>query len=126
MFPADAVADHMASYTEDVTYYLTCTGWYVSRTAEIVTAGHCVDPAHGREVVLEEYLNQKNAMSLLNDALANWHVEGATQGSPLDRSVQATQPKGIEGATISVPQPSKSWTSGRLTTVMWHCCSCPT
>jgi S1-C subfamily serine protease len=101
--PADAVADHVAGYTEDVSYYVTCTGWYVSKTAEIVTAGHCVDPAHGREVVLEEFLKANNATSLLNDALANWHVEGATQGSPLDRSVQAVQPNGVEGATITSP-----------------------
>lgn len=99
--PAEAVADHVAGYTQDVSYYVTCTGWYVSRTAQIVTAGHCVDPAHGREVVLEEFLKANNATSLLNDALANWHVEGATQGSTLDRSVQATQPKGVEGATIT-------------------------
>ena len=99
--PANALADQAAGFTEDVSYYVTCSGWYVSKTAEIVTAGHCVDPAYGREVVLEEFLKENNATSLLADARANWHVEGATQGSPLDRSVQATQPKGVEGATIT-------------------------
>jgi S1-C subfamily serine protease len=101
--PADALADHVAGYTKDVSYYTTCTGWYVSKSAEIVTAGHCVDPAQGRRVVLDEFLKENNATSFLNDALANWHVDGATQGSPLDRSVRAIQPEDVEGATITSP-----------------------
>ena len=101
--PAYASAGHTAGYTKDVSYYVTCTGWYVSKTAQIVSAGHCVDPTYGREVVLKAFLKENTAMNYLNDALANWHVEGATQGSPVDRFVEATQPQGVEGATITTP-----------------------
>jgi hypothetical protein len=99
--PAYATSDGQAFYTKELTYYTTCTGWYVSKTAQIVTAGHCVDPAKGREVLIRQFLQHAQAADRIPDALTNWHVEGATQNSPVDRTVQAIQPQSVEGATVS-------------------------
>src|ERR1700676_1029064 len=99
--PPNADAKGQGYWTDKVSYSVSCTGWYVSKTAELVTAGHCVDPQHGREVILNGYLGDQKATDLTKDALANWHVEGDQQGSPVGRAVQAIQPQGVDGATIT-------------------------
>jgi serine protease Do len=82
---------------------VTCTGWYASTTAQIVTAGHCVDPGQGRLVLLDGYLQAQKATNLKDEAYANWRVEGELGGSPPDRTVRAIQPNGVDGATITSP-----------------------
>jgi serine protease Do len=101
--PPNADAKGQGYWTDRVSYSTSCTAWYVSKTAELVTAGHCVDPQQGREVILNGYLGDQKATNLTADALANWHVEGDEQGAPVGRSVQAIQPQGVDGATITSP-----------------------
>lgn len=88
-------------WTKELSYSVMCTGWYASKQAHIVTAGHCVDPNQGREVILNGYLKEQNATDLADKAMANWQVEGETKGSPVGRSVRAIQPNGVDGATIT-------------------------
>ncbi len=99
--PPSADAKGQGYWTDRVSYSTSCTAWYVSKTAELITAGHCVDPVQGREVILNGYLQDQKATDLTQDALANWHVEGDEQGSPVGRNVQAIQPQGVDGATIT-------------------------
>jgi serine protease Do len=88
-------------WTDKLKYSVTCTGWYVSKSADIVTAGHCVDPGQGRQVVLDGYLADQKATNLKDQAYANWVVEGDQKGSPVGRSMRAIQPNGVDGATIT-------------------------
>ena len=101
--PPSADAAGNGYWTDKLKYSVTCTGFYVSKTAQIVTAGHCVDPAEGRKVILDGYLTDQKAQDMTDQAYANWHVEGDTQGSPVERSVRAIQPNGVDGATITAP-----------------------
>lgn len=101
--PPSADAAGQGYWTKPLKITATCTGWYASATAQIVTAGHCVDPGQGRLALLDSYLQDQNATSLQDEAYANWRVEGAMGGSPPDRSVRAIQPNGVDGATITSP-----------------------
>lgn len=99
--PASATSDGVAFWTKPLSAYTTCTGWFASKTGQIVTAGHCVDPAQGRKVLIESMLQDANATALTQTALVNWTVDGGTAGSPVGASVQAIQPPGVDGAVIT-------------------------
>jgi len=101
--PPSADAAGKGYWTDKLTYSVTCSGFYVSKSAQIVTAGHCVDPGHGREVIIDGYLRDQNAPNMTEQAYANWRVEGDEQGSPVGRAVRAVQPNGVDGATITSP-----------------------
>jgi serine protease Do len=101
--PPDADTAGQGFWTAKLSYSVTCTGFYVSDTAHVVTAGHCVDPGEGRKVIIDGYLQDQNAKNLTDRAYSNWRVEGDMQGSPVDRGVLAIQPNGIDGATITSP-----------------------
>jgi LPXTG-motif cell wall-anchored protein len=88
-------------WTDKLKYTVTCTGWYVSKSGDIVTAGHCVDPGNGRQVIIDGYLSDQKATNLKDQAYANWVVEGDQKGSPVGRSTRAIQPNGVDGATIT-------------------------
>jgi serine protease Do len=103
LVPPSADAAGQGYWTEKLKYSVSCTGWYASAAAQIVTAGHCVDPGQGRKVLLDGYLQEQKAASLKDKAYANWRVEGDMGGSPPDRSVRAIQPNGLDGATITSP-----------------------
>jgi serine protease Do len=95
--------DGQGFWTKKLTYYTTCTGWYASKQAHVVTAGHCVDPDQGREIILKHWLREQHAPNLTDKAMLNWQVEGENKGSPVGRSVTAIQPNGVDGATITSP-----------------------
>ncbi|PEG34814.1 hypothetical protein CRI77_26490 [Mycolicibacterium duvalii] len=101
--PPDVDAAGEGYWTDKLTYSVTCTGFYVSKTAQIVTAGHCVDPAEGRKVIIDGYLQEQQAMDMADVAYANWPVEGEADNSPVERSVRGVQPNGVDGATITSP-----------------------
>jgi serine protease Do len=90
-------------WTDELKYSVTCTGFYVSKSGDIVTAGHCVDPGQGRQVILNGYLNEQNATDLQEQAYTNWVVEGDQKGSAVGRTTRAIQPNGVDGATITSP-----------------------
>ncbi|MBC7565169.1 trypsin-like peptidase domain-containing protein [Candidatus Saccharibacteria bacterium] len=81
--------------------HTTCTGWFASTTGDIVTAGHCVDPAEGKKAILQEFLQSIDRMDLLAEAEANWTVEGQSAKSPIERVVRVVQPPAVEGAVIT-------------------------
>lgn len=99
--PPDVDAEGEGFWTDKLTYSVTCTGFYVSKTAQIATAGHCVDPAEGRKVIIDGYLQEQEATDMASMAYANWQVEGEEKGAPVERRVQAVQPNGVDGATIT-------------------------
>ena len=101
--PPTADAAGEGYWTDKLTYSVTCSGFYVSKTAQIVTAGHCVDPGEGRKVLIDGYLADQKAADMTDQAYANWRVEGDTAGSPVERNVRAIQPNGVDGATITSP-----------------------
>ncbi|MCV7257431.1 trypsin-like peptidase domain-containing protein [Mycobacterium shimoidei] len=103
LVPPSADAAGEGYWTKKLKYSVTCTGWYASEQAHIVTAGHCVDPGQGRLVLLDGYLHEQEAPSFKDEAYANWRVEGDLGGSPPDRSVRAIQPNGVDDATITSP-----------------------
>ncbi len=99
--PPSADAEGNGYWTDKLTYSVTCTGFYVSKSADIVTAGHCVDPAEGRQVIIDGYLHDQNAKDMTDQAYANWVVEGDQKGEPVQRTMRAIQPNGVDGATIT-------------------------
>jgi hypothetical protein len=91
-----------------------CTGWFASRQGDIVTAGHCVDPAEGKKDIIQQFLNDQvqqgnltsaQADTLLPQAEQNWPVNGSTQGSPPDRLVQVVQTTDIRDRVVTTPTP---------------------
>lgn len=99
--PASASADGNGYWTDQLTYSTTCTAFYVSTSAELISAGHCVDPAEGRRVILEGYINDQKAPDLLQQAITNWTVEGDENGKPVERTVLGYQPEHVAGATLN-------------------------
>ena len=89
-----------------------CTGFFVSTTGHVTTAGHCVDPAGGRRNIIKAFLNaqvaeglltQAQAQSILPEADVSWKVEGDSQGSQALRTVRISQPSGVTGAVLTAP-----------------------
>ncbi|RMI31710.1 trypsin-like peptidase domain-containing protein [Nocardia stercoris] len=104
LIPAKYASNGHDTWTPDaVATYSTCSAFYVSGSAQMVTAGHCVDPAVGRTAVLQQFLTDQNAMNLYNEAVDTWTVEGKEKGSPVISNVEAVQPQGVDGATITSP-----------------------
>lgn len=99
--PANASASNESYWTEELTYSTTCTAFFVSTSAQLATAGHCVDPADGRRVILEGYINDQEAPDYLDEAIANWLVEGAEAGQPVQRAVFGYQPENVDGAMLT-------------------------
>ena len=81
----------------------TCTGWFASTTGDIVTAGHCVDPAEGKKAILREFLQSIDQTDLLAEAEAYWNVEGQNSKSPVERIVRVVQPTSVKDAVITSP-----------------------
>ena len=94
-------SDGEGVWTEAVTTYTSCTGWFASAEGHIVTAGHCVDPAEGRTALLSTYLEEADSLDMLDDAIVNWTVEGANDGDPVEQTVQVIQPNGVAGTIIT-------------------------
>ncbi len=99
--PPSATTDGVPFWTKQLSAFTTCTGWFASKTGQIVTAGHCVDPAQGRKILIESFLQDANATDLTQTALVNWTVDGGTAGSPVVANVQAIQPPGVDGSVIT-------------------------
>ena len=101
--PPNANANQKGDWTPKLTYSVTCTGFYVSKAAQIVTAGHCVDPEQGRRHIIDGYLRDQNLTNLRHEAYGKWNVQGDMAGAPVGRSVQAVQPNAVDGATLTSP-----------------------
>lgn len=89
-----------------------CSGFFVSPSGHIATAGHCVDPAVGRERLINVYLDTLVEDGTLTAAEAeetyassanSFRVEGFDDGSPIEREVYVGQPKAVDGAVVSDP-----------------------
>ena len=99
--PGYVFTDGEGVWTDEVTTYTSCTGWFASADGHIMTAGHCVDPTEGRTALLNTYLTEADRLDLLDDAIVNWSVEGPNSGDSVEQTVQVIQPNGVEGAIIT-------------------------
>ncbi len=99
-YPIDAGT---LAWSDPVSVFATCTGWFASEEGHIVTAGHCVDPVEGKGALIEQFLAQEGAEYLLPEALATWPVEGELEGSDPLRSVEVVQPPAVDGTVITTP-----------------------
>ena len=99
--PGYVFTDGEGVWTDEVTTYSSCTGWFASAEGHIMTAGHCVDPSEGRTALLSSYLGEADRLDLLNDATVNWTVEGPNSGDSVEQTVQVIQPNDVEGAIIT-------------------------
>jgi hypothetical protein len=77
-----------------------CSGWFASEQGHIVTAGHCVDDDGVRELILEEFLTEYDALDLLPEAIDSWEVLGTEGESEPTRIVMASQPSTVDGAVL--------------------------
>jgi hypothetical protein len=103
--PPEADPAGRGYWTEKLTYQSAgCTGWYVSKSAKIVTTASCVDPELGNQAILDGYLRDHKEANLKGQADPKW-VVGDMQESEVDVRVQAVQPSGADGATIASPTP---------------------
>ena len=93
-------------WTEKLTSQAICTGWYVSKTAQIVTTAHCVDPAQADEEIVHVYERNHPDANLESEIDTDW-VAGSTEEAELNRRVLASQPSAIEGATLVTPMPAE-------------------
>jgi serine protease Do len=102
--------DGTTVWSEQITGVSRCSGFFVTTTGHIVTAGHCVEPTTGREVLIKTMLQQQvdqglltqaEAQALVPEALAGWLVEGATPASAITRAIHAIQPKETPGAVLT-------------------------
>lgn len=100
--PSGADRSLRPGWTDRVTAHSLCTAFYVTRSGQLVTAGHCVNrEVNGRLAVLTAFLNEASLPELLEQAFNDWKVQGADDGSPVDRQVEGIQPNGTPDATLS-------------------------
>jgi S1-C subfamily serine protease len=101
-YPTDGGGEDLVK--EPMTVEGACSGFLVSATGDIVTAGHCVDPQEIRRDILIEaliYMEKTKAINSakqwLEYALKNWDVEGTSKGSKPETRVRVTQPESVGG-----------------------------
>lgn len=105
LVPADVSASGEAFWSERVTGYASCTGFFVSESGMIATAGHCVDPAmSGREAVATQYLTDNNRTDLIETAYQYWTMENDQSGSALALQLTIFQPTNLPNAVVTAPQ----------------------
>ncbi|WP_308818636.1 trypsin-like peptidase domain-containing protein [Pseudonocardia alni] len=103
-------------WSDPLTTSVSCTGFFVSTTGHLATAGHCVDPDEGRSLLIGHLLDQQVEQRLLTSAQASsispdaqqyWKVEGRNTGSAIVRTITAVQPRAVPGSTLTDPQPAQ-------------------
>jgi len=105
LVPAAYSESGEAFWSDPVTAYTSCTGFFVSENAMIATAGHCVDPAMGgRRSVVTRYLSDADRTDLIDTAYQNWTVEGDQTGSHPALQVTVFQPTNLPDAVLERPQ----------------------
>ncbi|WP_186816510.1 trypsin-like peptidase domain-containing protein [Cellulomonas aerilata] len=107
------IPDEAGTIWSDEVYVASiCTGFFVSDTGQIATAGHCVDPVEGRHSLVDTFLGSlvdegvltpDEAAATVGTAYATWPVEGLDAGSEPQRIVYAVQPKAVDGIVIEDP-----------------------
>ncbi|MFD3458307.1 serine protease [Nocardia fluminea] len=106
LFPAKAGG---YKWSDKIVGYSGCTGFFVSKTGDIATAGHCVDPAvSGREKVINKFLKGQGRDDLRTEAMQNWKVEGEQTGAPIARTVKIVQPSSVKDHVIG------EWTTAQV------------
>lgn len=97
-------------WTKPATVKYSCTGFFAGTNGEIVTAGHCVDPAKGdlkeslaAQLVVEN-VERENRESVYAE-VKTWSLFGDTNNAPLasSRVVTVAQSRGVQGAVITEP-----------------------
>ncbi len=97
-------------WTKPATVAYSCTGFFAGTNGEIVTAGHCVDPAKGdlkesiaARLVIDN-VEKENRESVYAEVLT-WTLAGDSNNAPLasSRVVTVVQSRGIQGAVITEP-----------------------
>ncbi|MGO4250559.1 trypsin-like peptidase domain-containing protein [Paenarthrobacter sp. RAF54_2] len=81
--------------TYRTTVYVYCTGWFVSDTGHVATAGHCVDADDGLRVNVYANVIDEQRLSGVKAENVDWPM---TLGDP---SIKIDQPSGIEGGVLS-------------------------
>jgi S1-C subfamily serine protease len=82
-----------------------CSGFIANPDGHVVTAGHCVDDAEGKQAIINQAIdkalnmgmNPSEAPGMLNYGLKHWKVERQKADSAIDRLVQVV-PTGIVNA----------------------------
>lgn len=94
----------------------TCTGFYVSSSGYVATAGHCVDISPGshwandaiQSAIQAELdageLDEATANQLLSEGLGLWTLEGEAGGSDPDLTVTVETPVGVSGEQAASPK----------------------
>jgi serine protease Do len=93
--------DGTYQWSDEVTGYSSCTGWFAGENGHVVTAGHCVDLDSNTEVIIGAFLEELDAMELEEEAVDTWTVEGIDPGSPIERIVQVNQPPSLDDPVIT-------------------------
>lgn len=105
LVPADYSQSGETFWSELVTAYTSCTGFFVSEDAMIATAGHCVDQSlSGRRAIVTKYLTDWNSTDLIDTAVQNWTVEGEQTGSKPALKLTVYQPTNLPNAVLTDPQ----------------------
>ena len=102
-------ADDTYQWSDPLTVNSHCSGFFVSPSGHIASAGHCVDLGEFRADSIDVFLDQQVSQGVLTQAQANelaisnsWKVEGHESGSQPALTISVSQPK-IEGAVIGDP-----------------------
>ncbi|WP_420178609.1 S1 family peptidase [Paenarthrobacter sp. TA1.8] len=81
--------------TFKTTVYAYCTGWFVSDTGHVATAGHCVEADDGLRVSVYSNIIEEQGLTGVKAADVDWPM---TLGDP---SIKIDQPSGIDGGVLS-------------------------
>lgn len=106
VFVPDRYAESGTGFWSDrVTGYASCTGFFVAKDAMIATAGHCVDPQMGGRMSLAtQYLTEVDRTDLIETAYQNWTMEGDQTGSAPALQLTVFQPTNLPDAVVEKPQ----------------------
>ena len=81
--------------TYRTTVYAYCTGWFVSDTGHVATAGHCVEADDGLRVSVYSNVIEEQGLTGVRAEDVDWPM---SLGEP---SIKIDQPSGIDGGVLS-------------------------
>ncbi|MFI6094896.1 trypsin-like peptidase domain-containing protein [Lentzea sp. NPDC051213] len=100
----------MVNSTKAFTVASACSGFFISESGHIASAGHCVEPALVRNDIIAAFLAENVKDNMITEATAKeimasdlsaWKIHGNIESDPPSQKVSAYQPKGIKGAVIT-------------------------
>ncbi len=99
------------AWSTELTADFSCSGFIASSDGNVVTAGHCADPAEGKPMLVDAFLDQQvqagnitqaDAQEFVDEgAETQWAVQGLSNGSQPTLTMKVYQNESASGIQVS-------------------------